>query len=101
MRGIGRKSIVAAAALVLTACCGAAQAQVTPEIRAQIDAAEFGYETGRNSFQALIDAERSLRTLQIQYEDALANLGQRAAELDRARGVLPAIGNEGGRDEQQ
>jgi cobalt-zinc-cadmium efflux system outer membrane protein len=76
------------------------QDRLIPAARAQIDAAEFGYETGRNSFQALIDAERSLRTLEIQYEDALASLGRRAAELDRARGVLPVIGNEGGRDEQ-
>ena len=28
-------------------------------LAAQIDAAEFGYETGRTDFQALIDAERS------------------------------------------
>ncbi|MGD8316726.1 MAG: TolC family protein [Myxococcales bacterium] len=75
------------------------QRRLIPAARAQIDAAEFGYETGRNSFQALIDAERSLRTLEIQYEDALASLGKRAAELDRARGVLPVIGNEGGRNE--
>ncbi|MFZ1865525.1 MAG: TolC family protein [Polyangiales bacterium] len=76
------------------------QDRLIPAALAQIDAAEFGYETGRNSFQALIDAERSLRTLQVQYEDALASLGQRAAELDRARGVLPVIGKEGGRDDQ-
>jgi outer membrane protein TolC len=75
------------------------QERLIPAARAQIDAAEFGYETGRSSFQALIDAERSLRTLQIEYEDSLASLGQRAAELDRARGVVPGIRAEGGRND--
>jgi len=74
------------------------RARLMPAARAQIDAAEFGYEAGRNSFQALIDAERSLRTLEIEYEDALASLGQRAAELDRARGIVPGIVLEGGPD---
>jgi len=72
--------------------------RLMPAARAQIDAAEFGYETGRNSFQALIDAYRSLRTLEIEYEEALASFGQRAAELDRARGLVPGIRIEGGPD---
>jgi len=76
------------------------ETRLIPAARAQIDAAGFGYDTGRNSFQALIDAERSLRTLEIEYEDALASLGQRAAELDRARGILPGLGNQGGPDER-
>jgi len=65
--------------------------RLIPAARAQIEAAESGYETGRNTFQALIDAERSLRTLEVEHEDALASLGQRAAELDRARGILPGV----------
>jgi len=28
----------------------------------------------------------------VEHEDALASLGQRAAELDRARGILPGVG---------
>jgi len=76
------------------------ETRLIPAARAQIDAAGFGYDTGRNSFQALIDAERSLRTLEIQYEEVLASLGQRAAELDRARGILPGLGNQGGPNER-
>jgi cobalt-zinc-cadmium efflux system outer membrane protein len=79
---------------------GLYRARLLPAARAQIDAAEFGYETGRSDFQALIDAERSVRTLEIQYEEALAGLGQRVAELDRARGVLPGISEEGGSDDR-
>jgi len=74
------------------------QVRLLPAARAQIDAAESGYETGRNSFQALVDAERSLRTLEIEYEEALASVGQRAAELDRARGIVTGIRREGGRN---
>jgi outer membrane protein TolC len=76
------------------------QERLIPAARAQIDAAEYAYQTGRNSFQALVDAERSLRTLEIEYENALTDLGQRVAELDRARGVLPAVAQEGGADER-
>jgi len=72
------------------------QNRLIPAARAQIDAAKFGYETGRSNFQALIDAERSVRSLEIEYQQALASLAQRAAELDRSRGIPPGLGAEGG-----
>ncbi len=75
------------------------QTRLLPAAEATIEAAKFGYETGRNSFQALIDAERGLRTLQIQYEDAIATLNQRVAELDHARGRLPGLDTDGARNE--
>jgi outer membrane protein TolC len=62
-----------------------------PAARAQIDAARIGYETGRDSFQALVAAERSLRTLELQYEGSLADLAQRRAELQRAIGHIPGL----------
>ena len=62
-----------------------------PAARDQVDAARSGFETGRNSFLALIDAERNLLTVTLGYEEALANLGRRRAELDRARGRVPAL----------
>lgn len=67
------------------------QERLLPAARAQIEAARIGYETGRNSFQALIDAERSVRALEIRYQEALAELGQRRAELQRAIGHIPGI----------
>ena len=72
------------------------QERLLPAARAQIEAAQFGYETGRNSFQALIDAERGLRTLEIQYEEAIAVLGQRQADLQHARGKMPGVAEDGG-----
>ena len=57
----------------------------------QVDAARSGFETGRNSFLTLIDAERNLRNVELGYEEALANLGRRRAELDRALGRIPGL----------
>lgn len=71
--------------------CVLYQKRLLPAARAQIQAARAGYETGRNSFQALVDSERSLRTLEIQYEEALAMFGQRGAELSRALGQTPGL----------
>jgi outer membrane protein TolC len=62
--------------------------RLLPAARAQIEAARIGYETGSSSFQALIDAERSLRSVDLGYQVALAELGQRRAELARAMGRI-------------
>lgn len=70
--------------------------RLLPAARAQIEAARIGYETGRNGFQALIDAERSVRSVEIQYQDAISTLGQRRAELDHAVGRIPGLSPEGG-----
>jgi outer membrane protein TolC len=60
-----------------------------PAARAQIDVARSGYVTGQSGFQALIDAERSLRTVELNYQQALATLGERRAELVRTVGRIP------------
>ncbi len=57
----------------------------------QVGAARSGFETGRHSFLTLIDAERNLRNVELGYEEALANLGRRRAELDRALGRIPGL----------
>ncbi len=65
--------------------------RLLPAARDQVDAARLGFETGRNSFLALIDAERNLRNVELGQEEALANLGRRRAELDRALGRIPGL----------
>lgn len=65
--------------------------RLLPAARAQIEVARIGYSTGRNSFQALIDAERSVRNLELSYEEALAGLGRAWAELDRAVGRIAGM----------
>ena len=65
--------------------------RLLPAARAQIEAAQIAYATGRTSFQALVDAERSLRTLEIKNEGSLSTLGQRRAELQRSVGQLAGV----------
>ena len=75
---------------------GLYRSRLLPTVRAQIEAATIGYQTGQNSFQALIDAERSLRTLEVHYEEALTVFEQNRARLDRAMGHVSGVENEGG-----
>lgn len=63
--------------------------RVLPAARDQVQAARSGFETGGNTMLSLIDAERSLRTAELNYYQALADASTRRAELDRALGRLP------------
>lgn len=65
--------------------------RLLPAARDQVAASRSGFETGRNSFLALIDAERNLRNVELGYEEALADLGRRRAELDRSLGRIPGL----------
>ncbi|MBW2279967.1 MAG: TolC family protein [Deltaproteobacteria bacterium] len=65
--------------------------RLLPAARDQIAAARSGFETGRNSFLALIDAERNLRNVELGYEEALADLSRRRAELDQTVGRIPGL----------
>lgn len=64
--------------------------RLLPAARDQLQAARSGFETGRGSFLGLIDAERSLRDVELGREQAIADLHRKQAELDRATGRLPA-----------
>jgi outer membrane protein TolC len=66
--------------------------RLLPAANDQVGAARFGFETGQNSFLALIDAERSLRDVELGHETALAELGRRRAEFDRSLGRIPGLG---------
>jgi len=65
--------------------------RLLPAARDQVEAARAGFESGRNSFLALIDAERNLLGVELAYEEGLADLGRRRAELDRAVGRIPGV----------
>jgi outer membrane protein TolC len=71
------------------------QQRLLPTARAQIDAARAGYVTGRGTFQSLIDAERSLRNVELGYQETLATLGERRGELLRALGQVPGLEQKG------
>lgn len=65
--------------------------RLLPASRDQVAAARAGFETGRNSFLALIEAERNLRTTRLGYEEAKTDLSRRLAELERAVGRIPGL----------
>jgi len=64
--------------------------RLLPAARDQVHAARSGFETGRGSFLGVIDAERSLRDVELGREQAVTDLHRKLAELDRAMGRLPA-----------
>lgn len=64
--------------------------RLLPAARDQIAAARAGFETGATPMVSLIDAERSLRTAELDYHQALADASSRHAELERALGRLPS-----------
>jgi len=68
------------------------ESRLLPASRDRVEAARAGFETGRNSFLALIEAERSLRDNRLGYEEARATVSRRHAELERALGRVPGLG---------
>ena len=67
------------------------EARVFPATRDQISAARSGFETGQVSMLDLIEAERSLRTAKLEYEQAVTGAWLALARLERALGRLPAL----------
>jgi cobalt-zinc-cadmium efflux system outer membrane protein len=65
--------------------------RIVPAARDQVAAARVGFESGKNSFQVLIDAERNLRSVELRSQMALADVQRRQAELDRATGHIPGL----------
>ncbi|HEY0781422.1 MAG TPA: TolC family protein, partial [Thermoanaerobaculia bacterium] len=63
--------------------------RMLPAARDQVQAARSGYETGRGSFLGVIDAERSLRDVELGQAQAVADFYRKQADLDRAVGRLP------------
>lgn len=68
------------------------ESRLLPAARDQVAAAEAGFVSGRNSFLALIDAERNLRTVELEHQQAMAAAWSRTAELERALGQMPGAG---------
>jgi outer membrane protein TolC len=69
--------------------------RLIPAARDQVAAARAGFETGRNSFLAVIEAEKNLRSVELRVEGALAAVQRREAELQRALGDVSALREQG------
>src|SRR5262245_196901 len=70
---------------------GIVSSRMLPAARDRVEAARAGFAAGRNDFDSLIEAERSLRDAELEHEQALADLFRRHAELSRPTGALPEL----------
>lgn len=67
------------------------ETRLLPIARERIDAARAGFVTGQNSFMAVIEAEKALRSVELEYQMAQADQAERRGELDRALGKIPGL----------
>jgi outer membrane protein TolC len=67
------------------------ETRLLPIARQRIDAARAGFASAQNPFMAVMDAERNLRGLELDYQKARAEQVGRRAELDRALGRIPGL----------
>jgi outer membrane protein TolC len=71
-----------------------AHGRMLPVARDRIAASRAAFEAGQGSFLELIDSERRLRSAELEYEQAVATLWSRHAELDLASADLDALAAE-------
>jgi outer membrane protein TolC len=67
------------------------EARLLPVAKNRIDAARAGFITSQNPFMAVIEAERNLRGVELEYQMKRAEYVKRRAELDRALGLVPGL----------
>ena len=65
--------------------------RLLPVARDQIDAARAGFTASQNSFMAVVEAEKNLRSVELDYQMARADADRHRAELDRALGRIPGL----------
>jgi outer membrane protein TolC len=63
--------------------------RLVPAARDQLDAGRAAFETGQESFLAVLEAEEDLREVELGEHEALAALDRRLVELRSATGALP------------
>jgi outer membrane protein TolC len=70
---------------------GLLEQRLLPVARDRVDAARAGFIAAQNPFMAVIEAERSLRGVELDYQVARADYHKRRAALDRALGRIPGL----------
>jgi len=68
------------------------RSRLLPASADQVRAARSGFETGRNSFLALIEAEKNQRTVELGHQQSRADFETCRAQLDHALGRVPGLG---------
>jgi len=71
---------------------GLFEKRLLPVARAQIDAARTAFTTSDMPFSGVIEAERNLRAVELDYQLQRAEALKRGAELERALGLIPGVG---------
>jgi cobalt-zinc-cadmium efflux system outer membrane protein len=66
--------------------------RLLPIAHERIQAARAGFTASQNPFGAVIEAQQSLRQLELEYQVARADCDRRHAELERALGRIPGLG---------
>ena len=69
--------------------------RLLPLAKARIDAARAGFIASQNPFVAVVDAEKNLRGVELDYQLARAGYDRRWAELERALGRIPGLDSQG------
>jgi len=72
--------------------------RLLPIARQRAEAARVAFVSSQAPFTTVIDAEKSLRRTELEYQTARASLDERAAELDSASGRTPGIDERAGGD---
>ena len=70
---------------------GLFEKRLLPVARDQIDAARAGFTASQNPFMAVVEAEKNLRSVELDYQMARAECDRHRAELDRALGRIPGL----------
>jgi cobalt-zinc-cadmium efflux system outer membrane protein len=70
---------------------GLFEKRLLPVARDQMDAARAGFSASQNPFTAAVEAEKNLRSVELDYEMARAECDRQRAELDRALGRVPGL----------
>jgi len=70
---------------------GLFEKRLLPTARDQIEAARAGFVTSQNPFMSVVEAEKNLRSVELEYQLARAECDRHRAELDRALGRIPGI----------
>ncbi|HWZ87943.1 MAG TPA: TolC family protein [Polyangiaceae bacterium] len=73
---------------------GLFEKRLLPVARDQIDAARAGFIASQNPFLAVVEAEKNLRGIELDYQMARVECDRHRAELDRALGRIPGLETE-------
>jgi outer membrane protein TolC len=65
--------------------------RLVPVAQDRVDAARAAFTTSQAPFVSLVDAEKNLRSVELEQQVARADYARRRAELDRALGRIPGL----------